>query len=199
VTLQNGLGNAEALSSALGASRVVVGAAEVGATLLSPGRARHGGGNRVRLAAHPRAGDIAHLLVRAGFDVEIVPGTERLLWEKLAATAPLLPLTALLGISNGEVLGVPPPGPSRRRPARWRNGRRPASTFPTATVESRAPGHQGDGRQPFLDAAGRRRGAGRSGTPERSVVREAQKARRQAPVNETLWLASAGLDEGHAR
>jgi 2-dehydropantoate 2-reductase len=107
VTLQNGLGNVEALAATLGADRVVAGAAETGATLVRPGRARSGGGNRIRLAEHPRAAGAADLLRRAGFDVEIVPDARALLWEKLTATAPLLPLTALLGVANGEILRRP--------------------------------------------------------------------------------------------
>ena len=107
VTLQNGLGNLETLAATLGVGRVVAGTAEIGATLVRPGRARSGGGSRIRLAEHPRAAGAADLLRRAGFDVEIVPDARALLWEKLTATAPLLPLTALLGVANGEILRRP--------------------------------------------------------------------------------------------
>lgn len=107
VSLQNGLGNVETLGAALGDARVVAGAAEVGATLRGPGRALAGGGNRILLAEHPRTPEAADLLRRAGFDVGTVPDARDLLWAKLAAAAPLLPLTALLGVENGEVLRRP--------------------------------------------------------------------------------------------
>ena len=107
VSLQNGLGNVETLAAALGEERVVAGAAEVGATLVAPGRARTGGGNRIRLAAGRRTEEAAEILRRAGFEVTTVPDARQLLWEKVAATAPLLPLTALLGVPNGEVLRRP--------------------------------------------------------------------------------------------
>jgi 2-dehydropantoate 2-reductase len=107
VSLQNGLGNVEALAAALGPDRVVAGAAEVGATLLAPGSARAGGGNRIRLAEHARAAEAASLLRRGRFDVEMFPDARDLLWRKLAVSAPLLPLAALLDVTNGEVLRRP--------------------------------------------------------------------------------------------
>ncbi|MGE5344577.1 MAG: ketopantoate reductase family protein [Acidithiobacillales bacterium] len=200
VTLQNGLGNAETLASALGADRVVVGAAEVGATLLAPGRARHGGGNRVRLAAHARAGEVAELLSQAGFEVEVVPGAERLLWEKLAATAPLLPLTALLGVPNGEVLRRP-----SSRTLLEAAAREVAATARTAGID--LPG--GEAAEAVLRVieatAGNvssmlqdvRRGVRTEiDALNGAVVREARRRSVAAPVNEALWLAVRALDEG---
>jgi 2-dehydropantoate 2-reductase len=107
VSLQNGLGNVEALAEALGERRVVAGAAEVGATLIGPGRVRAGGGSRILLADRAGSGEAAGLLRRAGFDVSIVLDGRALLWEKLLVSASLLPVTALLGITNGEVLRRP--------------------------------------------------------------------------------------------
>ncbi len=107
VSLQNGLGNVETLAEVLGPERVAAGAAEVGATLLGPGRVRAGGGHVIRLANHARIAEAADLLRQAGFDVEIVPDARTLLWEKLSAVAPLLALTALLGVANGEILRRP--------------------------------------------------------------------------------------------
>jgi 2-dehydropantoate 2-reductase len=118
VSLQNGLGNVEALAEALGGKRVVAGAAEVGATLLGPGRVRAGGGSRIRLADHARCRETADLLRLAGFDVSIVPDGRALLWEKLLVSASLLPVTALLGITNGEVLRRPSAGALVDRAAR---------------------------------------------------------------------------------
>jgi 2-dehydropantoate 2-reductase len=106
VSLQNGLGNVETLAAALGADRVVAGAAEVGATLLSAGRARAGGGNRIRLAG-PRAAVAAEALARAGFEVVLEGDARRLLWEKLVVAAAILPVTAVLGVPNGELLRRP--------------------------------------------------------------------------------------------
>ena len=106
VCLQNGLGNVETLAAVLGDERVVAGAAEAGATLLGPGAVRGGGGNRIRLAG-ARAADAAGILRQAGFDVVLEKDGRALVWEKLVVAASLLPVTALLGVSNGEVLRRP--------------------------------------------------------------------------------------------
>jgi 2-dehydropantoate 2-reductase len=200
VTLQNGLGNAEELSSALGAGRVVAGTAEVGATLIAPGRVRHGGGNRVMLAAHDRAGEVADLLSRAGFDVGIAPDVRSLLWGKLAATAPLLPLTALLGLPNGEV----PRRPSSRAlleaaarevaaTARAAGIVLPAGD-PVEAVVRVAEATAGNLSSMLQDV---RRGVRTEvDRLNGAVVREARRCGVAAPVNEALWLAVSALDEG---
>jgi 2-dehydropantoate 2-reductase len=200
VTLQNGLGNSETLASALGPGRVVTGTAEVGATLLSPGRVRHGGGNRIRLAAHPRAGEVAALLSRAGFEVEIVPGAEALLWEKLAATAPLLALTALLDVPNGEVLRRPSAvalleGAAREVAATARAGGIDIpGDDPAAAVRRVIFATAGNLSSMLQDV---RRGARTEvDALNGAVVREARRRSLSAPVNEVLWLAVRALDEG---
>lgn len=200
VTLQNGLGNSETLAAELGPERVVVGTAEVGASLLAPGRAHHGGGNRIRLAAHGRAGEIAALLARAGFDVEILPGAEALLWTKLAATAPLLPLTALLGVPNGEVLRRPSAA-ALLEAARCEV----AATARAAGIELSAADPGEAARRVALSTAGNissmlqdvRRGVRTEvDALNGAVVREGRRRGVAVPVNEALWLAVRALDEG---
>ncbi len=200
VTLQNGLGNAETLASALGPDRVVAGTAEVGATLVAPARARHGGGSRVRLAAHRRSGEVAELLWKAGFEVEIVPEAGRLLWEKMAVTAPLLPLTALLGIPNGEVLRRP-----SSRALLEAAALEVAATARAAGTDLRG-GEAVKGVIRVVDAtAGNvssmlqdiRRGVRTEiDALSGAVVREARRRGVPVPVNEALWMAVRALDEG---
>ncbi len=107
LTLQNGLGNREKLAQALGAPRVALGVTTTGATLVGPGRVRPGGEGTISLGTHPRLDPLADLLRRAGFAVEIVPGADDLLWSKLVINAAINPLTALLGVPNGELLTRP--------------------------------------------------------------------------------------------
>ena len=104
LTLQNGLGNLDVLSQALGPERTALGVTTSGATLLGPGRVRAGGAGPVYLARHPRLGPIADLLRVAGLAVEEVPDVEGLLWGKLAVNAAINPLTALLRVPNGDLL-----------------------------------------------------------------------------------------------
>jgi 2-dehydropantoate 2-reductase len=101
VTLQNGLGNVEQLGP-----RAMLGVTTAGATLLGPGWVRPGGAGLTHVAAPAW---VADLLNAAGFESQAVPAGEvdRLAWGKLAVNCAINPLTALLRVPNGELLGRP--------------------------------------------------------------------------------------------
>jgi 2-dehydropantoate 2-reductase len=107
VTLQNGLGNREALVEFLGMPRVALGVTTYGATLVGPGRVRPGGMGTIAVAMHRRLAPLADYLQRAGFEVELVKEVDDLLWSKLVINAAINPLTALLRVPNGELLARP--------------------------------------------------------------------------------------------
>jgi 2-dehydropantoate 2-reductase len=107
LTLQNGLGNREALIQALGPERVALGVTTTGATLVGPGRVRSGGEGEISIGAHPRLAPVVDVLRRAGFVVNIVAYSEALVWSKLVINAAINPLTALLRVPNGELLARP--------------------------------------------------------------------------------------------
>ena len=107
VTLQNGLGNGEILTSRLGAARVAQGITIMGVSLIAPGVAQIGGEGKVSIETHPRLGALAALLAEAGFQSEVVPSAASLIWSKLVINAAINPLTALLDIPNGELLKRP--------------------------------------------------------------------------------------------
>lgn len=107
LTLQNGLGNRETLAQALGSQRVALGVTTIGANLAGPGCVRLAGDGVITLGAHPRLSPLTDLLRRAGFIVENDPDPNALLWGKLIINAAINPLTALLDISNGELLKRP--------------------------------------------------------------------------------------------
>ena len=107
LTLQNGLGNLEALQQSLGAERSALGVTTSGATLLGPGHVRVGGTGPTHLARHDRLDPYLPLLRQAGFQVEVEDDVESLLWGKLAVNAAINPLTALLRVTNGALLEDP--------------------------------------------------------------------------------------------
>lgn len=107
LTLQNGLGNLEILSSALGKERAALGTTTTGATLLGPGVVRPGGEGVITLGAHPRIEPTRRMLRKAGFAVEMSADIQAVLWGKLAVNAAINPLTALLGVPNGKLLESP--------------------------------------------------------------------------------------------
>lgn len=107
LTLQNGLGNREALADSLGPGRVALGTTTTGATLLGPGRVRPGGEGTISLESRPRLAFLRRALEGAGFQVETADDVEGLLWGKLAINAAINPPTALLRVPNGALLGHP--------------------------------------------------------------------------------------------
>ena len=101
VTLQNGLGNLEILGS-----RAFPGATAMGATLLGPGHVRTGGEGLTQMVAPDWAVDLfraSGLSARRCEENE----AESLLWGKLCVSCGINGLTALLRISNGELLERP--------------------------------------------------------------------------------------------
>lgn len=107
LTLQNGLGNREKLSVLLGAERVALGTTTTGATLLGPGRVRAGGEGVISLEAHRALGPLEEALRSAGFQIEVVENAASIVWSKLVINAAINPLTALLRMSNGELIEWP--------------------------------------------------------------------------------------------
>jgi 2-dehydropantoate 2-reductase len=101
LTLQNGLGNVEKLGP-----RACLGVTAVGATLLGPGHVCSGGEGPTQIAG-PEI--LAEVLRSAGFDsraVDAALGTS-LAWGKLAVSAGINAVSAILNVSNGELLARP--------------------------------------------------------------------------------------------
>lgn len=107
LTLQNGLGNYEILSRFLGSNRVASGAITAGAYLHAPGVVSPAGEGVITLSVHARIKPLVELLNRAGFIVENNPDITSIQWGKLVINAAINPLTALLGVPNGELLARP--------------------------------------------------------------------------------------------
>jgi len=107
LTLQNGLGNYEVLVESLGSERAMAGTITAGATLVEPGLVRPAGEGTISIGDHPGSGLLVKLLRTAGFRVEIISDIQSLLWGKLVVNSAINPLTAILGIPNGELVDIP--------------------------------------------------------------------------------------------
>ena len=111
LTLQNGLGNVEALSAVLGPERVTLGVTAVGATMLGPGRVRLAGLAPTHLSVRPEIAKaveaVADLFREAGFETELTENPESLQWGKLVVNCGINALTALLRVPNGALLEIP--------------------------------------------------------------------------------------------
>ncbi|MFN8521766.1 MAG: 2-dehydropantoate 2-reductase [Chloroflexota bacterium] len=108
VTLQNGLGNAEALVHRLGEQRVLGGVTSQGANVIEGGHIRHAGFGPTALAechggVTGRSEQIASMLSQAGIPATAEPEIAPLVWGKLIANAAINPLGALLRCRNGDL------------------------------------------------------------------------------------------------
>ena len=106
VTVQNGLGNVEAIGAAFGADRVLGGTTAHGATVLNWGYLRHAGkGETVLGCPGSRGGDrlsrTVELFRAAGIDTRSTDDLEGLIWSKLVINVGINALTALLRVKNG--------------------------------------------------------------------------------------------------
>ena len=112
LTLQNGLGNEEALAELFGAQRVVGGVAFLCSNRGEPGEVHHLGAGRIILGEYfridpGRVERLAAMFVVAGVDCRATGDLKRARWEKLVWNVPFNGLCALLQQSVDRLLTVP--------------------------------------------------------------------------------------------
>ena len=103
LTIQNGLGHRERLAAALGDDRVAVGVIYVGAAL-EGGDLRTTGPGRVELGRAAHVDALAALLQAGGMAASVVDDPWPAVWRKLVGNAAVNPVSALVGVTNGELL-----------------------------------------------------------------------------------------------
>ncbi|XGI82818.1 ketopantoate reductase family protein [Halorutilales archaeon Cl-col2-1] len=107
VSLQNGMGNEETLSSVTDC-RVLAGTTTYGASLRQPGVVGYTGAGTVEVGdpdggVSETADDVVALLSK-GIDVQVRDDMPRRLWSKTAVNAGINPVTAITRLTNGEVI-----------------------------------------------------------------------------------------------
>jgi 2-dehydropantoate 2-reductase len=112
LTLQNGLGNEEAICRQVDRTKVLLGVTGRGATLLGPGHIRNGGTGKTFIgelggAMSERTVRIAQTFSRAGLEMEVSPRIHDLVWDKLLVNVGINVLGALTGYKNGQLLDQP--------------------------------------------------------------------------------------------
>ena len=113
LTIQNGLGAADAVAEVVDERQLLVGVAGgFGASLVEPGHAHHHGMELVRLGERTgpvtaRCELIADVWREAGFTVRTYDDVRRLLWEKLICNACYAGICGLLELTIGEVIENP--------------------------------------------------------------------------------------------
>jgi 2-dehydropantoate 2-reductase len=111
LTLQNGLGNQEILSRIFGTGRVVVGSTTEGSLLKRPGFVAHTGKGMTLLgeldgSKSQRCLEIVEVFRRAGFNTFITLNSRGVVWAKTIVNSAINPISALTGLSNGELATI---------------------------------------------------------------------------------------------
>ncbi len=106
LTLQNGLGNVEAISAVFPPDRIVWGVTDFPADLEGPAHvASHGAGHvwlgGATAAANDGAKAVCDLLNSAGLDAVFDPHVDAVIWEKVAFNAALNSLSTITGLPVG--------------------------------------------------------------------------------------------------
>jgi len=108
-SIQNGLGNLEAMARVIPSSRIVGGSTSMGANLLGSGRVHHAGEGDTFIgeldgSLSPRVELIAKAVSAAGIRVQTRPDIQRLIWRKVLVNVAINALTAILRVRNGVLL-----------------------------------------------------------------------------------------------
>ena len=112
LTLQNGIGNVEALAEALGRARVAAGLSYHSAAVRGPGEVSHTHAGPTWLgeldgARTPRLERLATALRAAGFASTIVQDIQGLIWAKFVHNSAINAICAVTGLRVGEISSHP--------------------------------------------------------------------------------------------
>ena len=111
LTLQNGIGNWEALASRLGPQRVLAGSTYNSGANLGPGQVRHTDLGPTVIGEidgqrSDRVGHIARLLEAAGLPVEVSDNVQGHIWSKFVHNCAINPVSAVTGLRPFEIAGT---------------------------------------------------------------------------------------------
>jgi 2-dehydropantoate 2-reductase len=112
LTVQNGLGNPEAIEAVVGEGKILAGVTMNASTFLGPGRMLYAGRGEtvigeMRGGPSPRAEKIAAAFNRAGLSTKVSAEIWNDAWGKLLVNAGVNPLTAITRLANGVMMDHP--------------------------------------------------------------------------------------------
>ncbi len=110
LTLQNGLGNAETLSSIFGEEKVAAGVAHWGAIKRAPGVVQEAGGALIVLGPWSAEYDmvwVMEILKRSAFNVKYVEDPRPFIWKKLTINNMVNTCAAMTGLNNEGLISSP--------------------------------------------------------------------------------------------
>ena len=106
LSLQNGLGNIEALSRVVSEKNIIAGTTTVGANMLNPGMIHHAGDGDTIIGPvtgqkSEKPASVARVLQSAGFNVLVSNEVLQAIWNKLLINVGINALSAIVGVRNG--------------------------------------------------------------------------------------------------
>jgi 2-dehydropantoate 2-reductase len=109
LTLQNGIGNVEALAAVVGIGRIVAGSTYNSAARLGPGHVRHSNRGETVIGeaaggSSPRVEELAAIFRKAGLPIETSGNVMGHVWMKFVLNAAINPVAALTGMRPGEIV-----------------------------------------------------------------------------------------------
>ena len=112
LTLQNGIGNVEALTERLGETRVLAGVSMDSANYRGAGHASYTNQGPIHLGeldgkTTMRAQAVVEALNKAGFKATLTDRARDYVWEKFTLNCAINPLAALTGLRGGEFIRIP--------------------------------------------------------------------------------------------
>jgi 2-dehydropantoate 2-reductase len=112
LTLQNGIGNIEALVAELGEARVIAGVSMNSAANPEPGRAQYTNAGMTSIGEldgrnTKRIAEVARMLNKAEIETTVIPDPMAYIWGKFVLNCAINPLTAVTGLRGGEMYRTP--------------------------------------------------------------------------------------------
>ena len=112
LTLQNGIGNVEALIAELGKERVIAGVSMNSAANSADGRSAYTNVGMTSIGEldgrdTQRVKQVAEMLNKAGIPTEIIPDPMNWIWGKFVLNCGVNALTAITGLRGGEMVRTP--------------------------------------------------------------------------------------------
>lgn len=113
LTLQNGLGNPEAIAEVVGEDQVIAGVTAHGSTMVGPGHIRHAGEGPTTIGRYfvdndDRVTAIAEALTDAGLETTVTASIVDAIWEKVLVNVGINAATALSRVDNGRLVDTEP-------------------------------------------------------------------------------------------
>jgi 2-dehydropantoate 2-reductase len=205
LSLQNGLGNVDAMIDVLGKERVLGGTTAQGANVMGPGHIRHAGQGET-VVGEPGGGTdmaqkIAELFQAAGIQTRITDDLDGLIWSKVIINVGINALTALTRLQNGKLLEYEGTAAvlesAVREGAKVCQGMGVKLLYPDAVERvkevARATGENISSM--LQDVRARRRTE--INEINGAVVKAAEKMGMSAPANELLWRLVSTLEKSY--